>query len=106
VDLALFRLAHRGHTVPPVRRRRRESRLPIQSPVWRIGTAARVQPEAVQQELSFLRQWLIPFLLLPTLIAGVPMGIIADRYGRTIVFGLVLLGLDTLRRGTRCDMYA
>ncbi|KAK0649758.1 major facilitator superfamily domain-containing protein [Cercophora newfieldiana] len=48
--------------------------------------------EAVQKELSVLRQWFIMADLLPTLLAGVPMGIIADRYGRTLVLGLSLFG--------------
>ena len=46
----------------------------------------------VQKELSVLRQWLIMADLLPTLLVGVPMGIVADRYGRTIVLGLALFG--------------
>ena len=48
--------------------------------------------EDVQKELSILRQWLIMSQLLPTLLVGVPMGIVADRYGRTFVLGLALFG--------------
>ncbi len=48
--------------------------------------------EDVQKELSILRQWLVMAQLLPTLLVGVPMGIVADRYGRTVVLGLALFG--------------
>ena len=54
--------------------------------------------DLVQKELSVLRQWHIMSILLPTLLVGVPMGIVADRYGRTIVLGLALLG-STLALG-------
>ncbi|KXX82085.1 hypothetical protein MMYC01_201549 [Madurella mycetomatis] len=47
----------------------------------------------VQSELSFIRGWDTTFTMLPSLIVSVPYGAIADRYGRTLVLGLSLLGI-------------
>ncbi|KAK1751710.1 major facilitator superfamily domain-containing protein [Echria macrotheca] len=46
----------------------------------------------VQGELSFIRGWHVSLTLLTSLIASVPYGAMADRYGRTIVLGLSFLG--------------
>ncbi|KAK4207235.1 major facilitator superfamily domain-containing protein [Rhypophila decipiens] len=47
----------------------------------------------VQTELSIIQSWQVVFDLLPGLLMAVPIGIIADKYGRSLVLGLSLLGI-------------
>lgn len=47
----------------------------------------------VQSEISLIRGWNNSFTLLVSFIASVPYGAIAGRYGRTLFFGLSILGM-------------
>ena len=47
----------------------------------------------VQSELSLIRGWHTSFSLLVSIIASVPYGAVADRYGRALVLGLALTGI-------------
>ncbi|KAM7183034.1 Major facilitator superfamily domain containing protein [Rhypophila sp. PSN 637] len=47
----------------------------------------------VQSELSIIQSWQVVFDLLPGLLMAVPIGIVADKYGRSLVLGLSLLGI-------------
>jgi MFS family permease len=63
------------------------SHLPEPDPRWRC------KQENVQRELSILQSWSIMAQLIPSLIVSVPLGLAADRYGRTVILGLGLLGV-------------
>jgi len=47
----------------------------------------------IQAELSMLRGWDLLFSCLPTILLTIPMGIVADRYGRKMLLFLALSGL-------------
>ncbi|KAK0715061.1 major facilitator superfamily domain-containing protein [Lasiosphaeris hirsuta] len=47
----------------------------------------------VQGELSFLTGWATFFALVPGVIMAVPYGAVADRYGRTPILGLSIMGV-------------
>ncbi|KAK0651109.1 major facilitator superfamily domain-containing protein [Cercophora newfieldiana] len=47
---------------------------------------------AIQGEIALLIGWDAMFALLPGLFLTVPFGAVADRYGRVLVLGMVLLG--------------
>lgn len=63
------------------------SLLPERDPRWRC------KQEDVQSELSILQSWSIIAQLVPSLIVSVPLGLAADRYGRSAILGLGLLGV-------------
>ncbi|KAM7198756.1 Major facilitator superfamily domain containing protein [Naviculisporaceae sp. PSN 640] len=48
----------------------------------------------VQSELSIIQSWSVVFDLLPGVVMAVPLGLVADRYGRSLVLGLSLLGIS------------
>ncbi|KAH8649270.1 major facilitator superfamily domain-containing protein [Xylariales sp. PMI_506] len=47
----------------------------------------------VQGEISILQGWGVVFGMLPGLVLSIPLGLVADKYGRTVVLGLSLLGV-------------
>jgi MFS family permease len=55
--------------------------------------------KAVQTELSMIRGWQSTFDIIPGLLAAVPYGMIADKFGRRFVLTLACLGI-TLSSGS------
>ncbi|EGX96882.1 adenylate cyclase, putative [Cordyceps militaris CM01] len=47
----------------------------------------------VQAELAFVNGWELTFIMIPSILTGVPWGIAADRYGRTRILQLANLGV-------------
>ena len=48
---------------------------------------------SIQAELSMLKGWDLLFSCLPTILLTIPMGIVADKYGRKILLFIALVGL-------------
>jgi hypothetical protein len=48
---------------------------------------------SVQADLSMLKGWDLLFSCLPTILLTIPMGIVADRYGRKMLLFVALAGL-------------
>lgn len=48
---------------------------------------------SVQADLSMLKGWDLLFSCLPTILLTIPMGIVADKYGRKMLLFMALVGL-------------
>jgi MFS family permease len=48
---------------------------------------------SVQTDLSMLKGWDLLFSCLPTILLTIPMGIVADKYGRKMLLFMALVGL-------------
>lgn len=53
----------------------------------------RCKDAAVQAELAYIAGWEITFVIIPSILTGVPWGIAADKYGRTFVLQLANVGV-------------
>ncbi|KAL7908231.1 hypothetical protein GGI35DRAFT_453658 [Trichoderma velutinum] len=62
-------------------------------------TDPRCKSENVQSELSTIQGWGFTFAIIPGVITAVPYGVAADKYGRSVILSLSLLGIVLVEAG-------